>query len=441
MGTITAPGIGSGLDISSIIQSLVAVEREPLNRIEANRSAAETELSAFGRLNSSLETFETALDGLDSFSSFRIFETTTSDEDIATATASSDAAEGETDLVITQLAQRNVLSSAAFTDADTVIGEGTLNISVGADSFDVVIDSTNSTLAGIRDAINNASDNTGVTATVINADDGSHLIFSSDDEGAENALTLTGGGTLTSLSSGNLTVQEPALDAQFTVSGFAVTSSSNTVSNVLQGVTFELEALGTTTITVGRDNSAVQDSVQEFVDAFNAVNTTITGLRAGDLQGESLLLTIASDLRNVFNTATTGLGGTFSALSEIGVAFNDEGELALDATALTSALNTDFRGVSNLFADPTQGYVTRLQDVADSLTQAGGLIDTREEGVNTRIDNFDTRIDQFELRLVSIERRLTDQFTALDTLLSSLGNTSNFLTTQLAALPTIQRRS
>jgi flagellar hook-associated protein 2 len=440
MGTITAPGVGSGLDISGIIQSLVAVEREPLNRIEANQSAARTELSALGRLNSSLETFESALGSLDSFSSFRIFETTSSDEDIATATASSDAAEGETDVVITQLAQRNVLSSAAFADTSTIVGEGTLTISVGADSFDVVIDSTNSTLSGIRDAINNASDNTGITATVINANDGSHLIFSSDEEGVANALTLTGGGTLTSLSSGNLTVQEPALDAQFTVSGFAVTSSSNTVSNVLQGITFELRAIGASTITVGRDNSAVQESVQEFVDAFNAVNTTITQLRAGDLQGESLLLTIVSDLRNVFNTATTGLGGTFSSLSEIGVAFNDEGALALDADALTTALNADFRGVSNLFADPTQGYVTRLQDIAELLVQTGGLIDTREEGVNTRIDNFDARIDQFELRLISIERRLTSQFAALDTLLSSLNNTSRFLTSSLASLPTIQRR-
>ncbi|MBL1292447.1 MAG: flagellar filament capping protein FliD [Thiotrichales bacterium] len=440
MGTITAPGVGSGLDISGIIQSLVAVEREPLNRIEANQSAARIELSAFGRLNSSLETFESALNELDSFSSFRIFETTTSDEDIATATASSDAAEGETDIVITQLAQRNVLSSVAFADTNTIVGEGTLTISVGADSFDVVIGSTNSTLSGIRDAINNASDNTGITATVINANDGSRLIFSSDDEGVANALTLTGGGALTSLSSANLTVQEPPLDAQFTVSGFAVTSSSNTVSNVLQGVTFELEAIGASTITVGRNNSAVQESVQEFVDAFNAVNTTITQLRAGDLQGESLLLTIVSDLRNVFNTATTGLGGTFSSLSEIGVAFNDEGALALDADALTTALNADFRGVSNLFADPTQGYVTRLQDIAEFLVQTGGLIDSREEGVNTRIDNFDARIEQFELRLISIERRLTTQFSALDTLLSSLNNTSRFLTSSLASLPTIQRR-
>ena len=440
MGTITAPGVGSGLDISGIIQSLVAVEREPLNRIEANQSAARIELSAFGRLNSSLETFESALNELDSFSSFRIFETTTSDEDIATATASSDAAEGETDIVITQLAQRNVLSSVAFTDTNTIVGEGTLTISVGADSFDVVIGSTNSTLSGIRDAINNASDNTGITATVINANDGSRLIFSSDDEGVANALTLTGGGALTSLSSANLTVQEPPLDAQFTVSGFAVTSSSNTVSNVLQGVTFELEAIGASTITVGRNNSAVQESVQEFVDAFNAVNTTITQLRAGDLQGESLLLTIVSDLRNVFNTATTGLGGTFSSLSEIGVAFNDEGALALDADALTTALNADFRGVSNLFADPTQGYVTRLQDIAEFLVETGGLIDSREEGVNTRIDNFDARIEQFELRLISIERRLTTQFSALDTLLSSLNNTSRFLTSSLASLPMIQRR-
>ena len=183
MGTITAPGSGSGLDISGIVSALLAVERQPLERIEQNRAAAQTELSAFGQLNSGLATFQSALNDLDSLSNFRIFDTTTSDNTIATATSTSDAAEGQTDIVVTRLAERNVLASAAFTNADTVIGEGTLSISVGSASFDVVIDSTNSTLAGIRDAINNSTDNTGITATVINADDGSRLIFSSDDTG------------------------------------------------------------------------------------------------------------------------------------------------------------------------------------------------------------------------------------------------------------------
>ncbi len=437
MGTITAPGIGSGLDISGIVGALLAVERQPLERIEENRAAAQTELSAFGQLNSAFSTFQTALNDLDSFSNFRIFSNTTSDEQVATATSTSDAAEGQTDIVVTRLAERNVLNTAAFTDAETVIGEGTLTISVGSESFDVVIDSTNSTLSGIRDAINNSTDNTGITATVINADDGSRLIFSSDETGLENALTLTGSGGLTSLSSANLTTQQAALDAQLTVSGFTVTSSSNTVTNVLQGVTFELLSTGNTTITVDRDNAAIQESVQSFVDAFNNVNTTITNLQAGDLQGESLLLTISSDLRNIFNTATTGLSDTFSTLTEIGVEFNEEGVLTLDSTSLTNALNVDFQGVANLFADPTSGVITQLQSVVDGLTQTGGLIDAREEGINTRIDNFDTRIDAFELRLINIEERLVNQFAALDQLLGSLNNTSNFLASQLSTLPTI----
>lgn len=440
MGTITAPGIGSGLDIAGIVQSLVAVERAPLDRIESTRAATQTELSAFGQLNSALETFQSALSELDSSDNFRIFSTTTSDEAIATATASSDAAEGDTDVVVTQLAERNVLATAAFTDGEAIIGTGTLNISVGADSFDVEIDSANNSLTAIRDAINNAADNTGITATLINADAGTRLILSSDDTGVENALTIAAsgdGGSLSALTSGNLSVQQAALDAQFTVSGFAVTSATNSVSGVLQGVSFDLLEVGSTTITVGRDNTAVGESVQGFVDAFNSLNTAINGLAAGQLQGESLLLTISSDLRNVFNTPTTGLSGTFSTLSEIGVAFNEDGELSLDSTLLTTGLNTDFTGVSNLFADSTQGFVTRLQDLADGLTQTGGLIDLREDGINARINSLNSSADSFELRLEAIERRLLNQFTALDQLLGTLGNTSNFLSTQLASLPTI----
>lgn len=452
MATISAPGLGSGLDVGRIVDALLEVERRPLDRLNASRTERQAELSAYGQLRSALSTFEDALDALASFSSFRVFSTTASDDTVVTASASSDAAEGGSEIVVSALAQRHKLASAAFTDANTVVGTGTLTLSVGANTFDIVIDGSNNSLAGIRDAINNSTQNTGVTATVVNADGGSHLVLTADESGTANAIQVTvadddgnnadtnGLSRLVYQTAGtqNLNQIDAALDASFTVDGFAVTSSSNTVADVLQGVTFELRSLGTSTIQVGRDNEAVQASVQEFVDAYNALNTTVSQLRNGELRGDSALLSIESQLRTVFNTGTTGLSGLYSTLSEIGVSFNNEGVLTLDTNQLNDTLIADFRGVSNLFADATQGYVTRLRSVADELTQNNGLIDAREEGINSRIADIQRRSDAFELRLEIIERRLVNQFAALDQLLGSLNSTSSFLAAQLATLPTVR---
>ncbi len=191
MPQIQAPGVGSGLDINSIVNQLMVLERRPLDLLENKQDQAEAQLSAFGQLKSSISSFESAMSNLSSLSKFQIFSPASSDDTILTATADDTAVEGTYDIDVTALAASHKLASNAFSNPTDVVGEGTLSLSVGSNSFDVTIDSSNSTLFGLRDAINNAPTNTGVTATIVNENSGSRLILTSDDAGTANALTVT----------------------------------------------------------------------------------------------------------------------------------------------------------------------------------------------------------------------------------------------------------
>jgi flagellar hook-associated protein 2 len=177
--------------------------------------------------------------------------------------------------------------------------------------------------------------------------------------------------------------------------------------------------------------------VQEFVDAYNELNNTIDAQRDGQLEAEGTLLTIENLIQNTFNTAANISGGAFSYLSEIGIRTNEEGDLTLDTSDLQTALNADFNGVAQVFANSTEGYVARLDSLVTSILQTDGVLDAREDGINTELETLADQKLVLERRLESIEARLLAQFTALDTLLSSLNNTSAFLSTQLANLPTI----
>jgi len=450
MPTISSPGVGSGLDVNTIVDKLMAVERRPIDLLDKKKSTYDTELSAYGKLSSALADFQSAMSDLDQLSNFSRFTTTSSDESVFTATTSENAAIGASTINVTALAQHHKLYSAAFADTATTVGTGTLTIAVGGNSFDVVIDGSNNTLTGIRDAINEANGNTGVTATIINADDGSHLVFTANESGTSNSLNITVNGdgdgsdtdnaglsqlVYTAGGTTNLSVLQAAADAQLTIDGFAITSASNTVDGVLQGVSLQLNAVGSGSLTVSRDNSAVKDSVQNFVDTYNQLGTTLKDLRSGDLQGDSTLLTIRNQFHSVFNSAATGVSGSYSYLSEIGVSFQKDGSLGVDTASLDKALTTDFSGVAKLFADSNIGFATRLKDTADALLGSDGVIETRKDGINASITRLQDRRAVLEQRMTMVETRYRAEFTRLDGLLGQLQGTSNFLLNQLSNIP------
>lgn len=434
---LSAAGVGSGLDVNGIVSELMVLERRPLELLQSRQRVIEVEISAHGQLKSAISKLQDTAEALDGTDLSHHVATST-DEAVFTATASAGAASESHSVSVISLAQSHRIASGTFADADTVVGTGTLTLSVGADSFDVIIDSSSNTLAGIRDAINGSADNTGVSASIINVDGGSRLVLTSEDTGTANSLTIAPDSGLSALTFSEV---DAAADAQLEVDGFQVTSASNSVSGVISGVTFELHAPGDASLSIGPDEDSFAESVQEFADAYNALQDTMSSLGEDSLQGNSLLLKMDSKIRQEFSTQISGLDGNFSYLFEIGLSFDREGVLSLDAGELSDVITSDFDNVAALFSDSGNGLVTRLGGVLDTYTQAGGIIDTRTDGLDSQIESLDDQIVDYEYRLTKIEERYRDQFTTLDITLSQLQTTSSYLAQQLTNLPFSQLNS
>lgn len=294
MATIQAPGVGSGLDVNSIITQLMDIERQPIDRLATKTSIINAQISAYGSLQSKISTFQSAMEGLSDTSKFQVFTGSSNDESLFTVAADSDAAVGTYNVNVVELAQRDKIATKAYTDKNSVVGEGTLTFSLGADSFNVVVDGTNNTVSQLRDSINDASDNTGVTASIVTDDAGAHLVLTSNDTGLENALKVSvsdsdGGNAddngLSSLAydmAGGV-VHRAAIteahDAIVEIDGFTVTSASNVISGALEGVSITAKAVGASTIGVARDDETITAAVQSFADSYNALRTELTNQR------------------------------------------------------------------------------------------------------------------------------------------------------------------
>ena len=445
---ISAPGVGSGLDVNSIVNQLMEIERQPLNRLESSKNDLQVQLSAFGQLNSALSRFQSALGDLKTVDAFEVYQAVSSDEGAFTATADSSAATGSIDIQVVRLAEAHKMGSLAIADTDTTtLGRAgdKMTFTVNGNAF--TVDGGGMTLSQLADAVNDAPDNTGVSATIISENSGSNrLVLTSAETGNANAINLSATGRLGS-DLDLADINDPAqLDSELLVDGlYTVTRSGNSIDDAISGVTLNLIAETSTEVQlkVSRDTESVTESVQAFIDAFNELKTTIDSLsgEGNDLEADNTLRSIESQIQAVFNTPPSAAGGTFTYLSEIGVSFQRDGKLSLDSGALQNAIDTDFTGMAELFAGDGQGYLFRVDALISNLVQADGLIDIRQDGLNSRIDRVDQRISDMEYRLGLREQRLLNQFNTLDTLMGQLQGTSAFLTQQLAALPKIQAQS
>jgi flagellar hook-associated protein 2 len=331
-----------------------------------------------------------------------------------------------------------------------------LTLQTGSATTTINIDATNNTLDGLRAAIN--SSGAKVNASIINVGSSAvpdfRLVVQSKDTGIANAVTVSGtlsGGTDPFAAGGEIV--QAAADAVFAVNGLKLTRSSNTVSDVLPGVTLKLLREGnhdgvidatdaTATVTVSADNSAIGDSIQKFIDSYNAVNKIVNDQfaldpdtkRQGALAGDASLRGVISRLRRELSApGGTSTGLTF--LSDVGISFQKDGSLTLDDSKLTKALDTDPTGVSNLFTLVQNGIGKRIPDAVDDFVGAvNGVLTSRQNGVQSNIDRIDQNIARETARVTALQDRLTQQFSALETIVSQLKSQGDFLTQQLAGL-------
>ncbi|MBB3046373.1 flagellar hook-associated protein 2 [Litorivivens lipolytica] len=461
MAQIISSGIGSGLDVSGLVSQLVQAERAPVeNRLNTKEIKAQSRLSAYGTLKSSLSSFQSALTALQNSELYQGRTSTVSNKDLFTVSAGDTASVGNYTIQAENLASRHKLASTAFADDDTSVGTGTLTFTISGESFDLEISSGSDSLSAIRDAVNDASDNVGVKASIIRDENGSHLIFTADETGADNAITIsatttgTDTGDLTQLNfdpnaipaNNPMTEQQEALDATLIIDGFTAKSATNTFDNVIDDVSINLkdsEAGQKESLDIALDKSAVKKAINQFVQAYNTLRDNINTLKAYDpdtgaaglLQGDSATNRLSSQLRQAISDTVSGADADLDTLAEIGITTNFEnGTLKVDKDMLDSLVDERFDDFVSLFAGDN-GLASRLDGLADQYTKFEGTLDTLSNGLQGEIDRITDQRESLARRLASVEARYLQQFNALDTLLGELNQTSSFLTSQLDNLP------
>ncbi|MCG7867681.1 MAG: hypothetical protein B6D70_06860 [gamma proteobacterium symbiont of Stewartia floridana] len=447
--TIGFSGISTGSDWNSIINQLLQIESRPLSTLQSREQEIDEKISDFGLVKSAIDTFNSTVEELTSSSGFAAFTASSTDEAVLTVSADSSAVASSYDVVVTQLANRDKIASSAYTDATTSVGTGTLSITVDGNTMDLVLDGSNNTLTDIRDAINSATTNPGVTATILNEASGSRLILTSEESGLANAITInvTDGDDASNTDANGLSrlfhigvggdglaeQVDTAQDAILTIDGFSITGASNTVTSAISGVTLSLTGAGSSTINIARDNTEIEDRISGFVDAYNTLIEQIDDLEAGSLYNDSSLRRIKQGFVDVINQ-TVDIAGDTAYLFEIGITRDRDGVLSVDSSELSTALADDFNRVTQILSEATTGYATRFFNYTESLLEVGGLLDSKDDTLSSQKDSIQTQIERQELHLQTYEATLIRQFASLDQTMALLTSTSEYLTSQLASL-------
>jgi flagellar hook-associated protein 2 len=447
---ISAPGIGSGLDVAGIVTQLMDLERRPLEALQARQEEYEAQLSAYGQLKSALSTFQDAMRNLNYEVDFKKFTAESSNESVLTANTNSASATGKYSIEVDRVAQRHTMASGWFGSSEIVGGKGgdELTLTIGSDSLAVDL-SDGKTLAQLASSINAHPDNMGVRATVINVDStgtSQRLALVSPASGSENAIQL--GGTIngippeaelsfytTNRIDGATIADLGKLDAAITVDGISVLRAENTVNDIIPGITLNLNSAAPGSVVnleVARDTASISESVKTIGEAYNGLMETLKELRLGDLEADSTIRTLENQIRGVLNQG--GGSGTFSHLSQVGLSLDKYGEMQFDADDLEKALDTDIDSVAQLFAGAGTGIASGFDDLVGDLLGYKGLIQNRIDGIErSKESNIDDQY-KMELRLETTEQRYYKQYAALDTLVAQMTSTSSYLTQQLDAM-------
>lgn len=460
MASISTLGVGSGLDLSSILDSLTAAEKSTLTPISNQQSSYTAKLSAYGTLKNALSSFQTANTALNSADLFTATSTASSSSAFS-ATTTGNAIAGKYTISVSQLAQAQTLTTqGSQADSKTAIAssDSTITLQQGGGKKPVTINLTaaNSSLSGIRDAINNAK--AGVSASIINVGGGQYrLSITSNDTGADNAMTISVSGDSAlqnfmgydpTASSNGMKESVTAQNAKLTVNNVDIENSSNTISDALEDITLNLNdtTTGNQTLTITKDTSKAETAVKNWVTAYNSLQDTFASLTKytavdagtdsqdtsnGALLGDTTLRTIQTQLKSILsNTASSS---SFKTLAQIGVTSDPStGELSVDSTKLEKALSTDAAGVATMIVGDgkTSGITTLVGKNLTSWLSTTGIIQAATDGVSKTLNNLTQQYNAASDRIDTMVARYKAQFTQLDVMMNSLNSTSSYLTQQ-----------
>jgi flagellar hook-associated protein 2 len=441
--SITFGGLATGLDTSSIVDQLMALERQPITRLETDKTWMNTRLAALTEFDAKLSSFLSKIEDLDSSEDLRAKKITLGSDDFFTATASSDALPASYQIEVVTMAQVEKDVSTGYADkAAQEFGTGTITLTVGTnDPVDIAIDSENNSLEGIMAAINEAD--AGVAAAIINDGTGTpyRMVLTGQDIAAGftvDAAGLSGG----SCANPVFTETQVAQQAHIKVDNIDIYSDGNTLSEAIPGVTLTLNKAeeGTTTnLGVSLDENAVKSKIQAFVSGYNEVVSFVTsqsktqGSSGGVLGGDSGLNSIKRHLQNMLVTMVDN-SGVFRSMSQLGLETQTDGTLQIDDDTLTQAIQNNLDSVETLLAgeEGVEGIATRFKDYLDGITNStDGFLVGRKESIESNVKRIDARIEQMEMRLENREKNLLNKFNALEELVSTLNAQGDYLSQQI----------
>ena len=460
--TISSPGLGSGLNINSIVSQLVAVEQQPVKIMQAKGNVLQTKLSVFGQVKSDLSALQDAANALMSSTTWDAKTLTSSDSSSVTGTATASALSSAFSVEVTHLAAGQSLKTAGVASTYTAPTTGTLSIQLGswsaagvftggasaAVSVDVNAGDSLSTIAA---AINAKSTSAGVTATVVTTGSTQQLLLRGSSTGAASGFQITPSsgleafGFTSTTATGGMTRTQTAADAAITIDGIDVNSATNTVKDAIPGVTLNLLANTTsaTQISVDVDKTAIKAKIQAFQDAYNKINSDLKTYTAydpatktgGPLLGDGT----TTGLQNMLRTLVGSNGpstSTIGRLSDLGLEIQADGSISTNATKLDAALQ-DPKNVKAFFSAATgtasgNGIAKRIYDFAFGATGVGGSVTTHSAGFQKSIDQNNAAIDKFNTHIDAYQKQLLAQYTRLDTSMSTLNSLSTFVTSQIA---------
>ena len=473
MSSVSSLGVGSNLDLSGLLDKLAASESAPLVALQRQQTSYTAKLSAYGTLKNALSNFQAAATKLADATLFQGVKVASSAADVLTATGAATGSSGNYSVEVTKLAQAQSLAAAGVVDSKAAVGAGRVTIYFGtlaagvfnddptraaqSDAQSIVIDGTNNSLEGLRDAIN-AKAEIGVTASIVNDGGASpnRLVLSSTQTGAASSMRIDVTDTVPAVLPADLTKLQGLLNhngvtglqqtsaasnAALTVNGIAITSSTNTVKEAVQGVTMTLAKTGLSTLTVSRDTAAVESAVGAFVTAYNSLQSTATQLTRYDvakksgaaLVGDSTLRSIQTSIRSALNTPQAG---DLKVLSSVGVSFQKDGTMAFDAAKLKTAFASNREAVVELFSGTggNTGMGTQVAALVETFTGSDGKLSNATAGVNATLKTLGTRYAATEVSVEAKVARYRAQFTQLDMLMARMNSTTSYLTQQFDSM-------
>jgi len=472
--TISSPGVGSGLDINSIVSQLVEVEKQPLKNLQTKATKLQTQLSSFATVKSQLASLGDASKALLSSETWGAKTISSSNTSAITGAVTSSAIASSFSVGVTQLASTQSARTAAMTSTETVGASGTLSISIGAwtsgaftatdSSKDISVSiSSTDTLSSVASSLNSAD--AGVTAVVVTSGTQQRLLIRSSDTGVDYGFQIhayNGSGTEVTdgttgvakfsyipvaLGTSGLTQTQAAQDASITVEGITVTSSTNSVADAVPGVTLNL--LATTSsdaeITVGKDTDIIKTKIAAFQDAYNTLVSNLKTLTkydaatktAGALQGDGTAVNLLSVLNSMITAdGPTASSATFGYLSDVGLQVQETGLLSTKASTLTTALGslddlkTFFYNYGGTTA--TNGLARRFRDFVWTANGVEGTLSLKNTALSDAITRNSSSQDKFNLRIAEVQKRLMKQYGGLDSKMGGLNGLSSFVSAQVA---------